>query len=206
LSGSLAVVLASWIAGCGGKSITVVLKTPSEATANRHSPARLYRVPSGSMEPTLSIGARVVVEEGPPKVGEIVVFHPPEGAEQAICGPTSHRVTPGSGSPCGQSMPNEDATVDFIKRIVAGPGDEIYVHAGHVYRKAAGAGTFTKENDSYTSPCQPASLPECNFPTPVKIPTGDWFMMGDNRGHSDDSRFWGAIPAAWIVGVVRRTG
>lgn len=102
-------------------------------------------------------------------------------------------------------MPNEDATVKFIKRIVAGPNDEIYVRAGHVYRKASGASTFTKENDSYASPCRPASLPECNFPTPIEIPAGRWFMLGDNRGHSDDSRFWGSIPAAWIVGVVRLT-
>jgi signal peptidase I len=157
------------------------------------------------MEPTLKIGARVVVEEGPPKVGEIVVFHPPEGAEQAICGPASHRVTPGSGPPCGQSAATEDAAVRFVKRIVAGPGDEIYVRGGHVYRRATGASTFTKESDSFTSPCQPTSLPECDFPTPVKIPAGGWFLMGDNRGHSDDSRFWGPIPAAWIVGVVRLT-
>jgi signal peptidase I len=44
---------------------------------------------------------------------------------------------------------------------------------------------------------------ECNFPTPIKIPTGDWFMLGDNRSESDDSRFWGPVPASWIVGVVR---
>jgi signal peptidase I len=163
----------------------------------------MYRVPSASMEPTLKIGARVVVEEGPPKVGEIVVFHPPEGAEQAICGPTAHRVTPGSGPPCGQSAPGEDTGVRFVKRIVAGPGDEIYVGGGHVYRKAAGASTFAKERDSFANPCRPVSLPECDFPTPIKIPAGDWFTMGDNRGHSDDSRFWGPIPAAWIVGVVR---
>jgi signal peptidase I len=155
------------------------------------------------MEPTLQIGARVVVEEGPLKVGEVVVFHPPEGAEQVLCGPTLHRVNLGSGQVCGQSAPNEDAAVRFVKRIVAGPGDELYVSAGHVYRKAAGASVFTKESDSFTSPCQPASLPECNLPTPIKIPAGDWFLMGDNRGHSDDSRFWGPIPAAWIVGVVR---
>ena len=42
--------------------------------------------------------------------------------------------------------------------------------------------------------------PECNFPTPIKIPAGHWFMMGDNRGESDDSRFWGPVPTGWIIG------
>ena len=54
-----------------------------------------YRIPSGSMEPTLSVGQRVLVDRigmsfSGPHVGEIVVFHPPEGAEQAQCGPTPH--------------------------------------------------------------------------------------------------------------------
>ena len=39
--------------------------------------------------------------------------------------------------------------------------------------------------------------------TPIKIPAGEWFMMGDNRGESDDSRFWGPVPTSWITGVVR---
>jgi signal peptidase I len=41
---------------------------------------------------------------------------------------------------------------------------------------------------------------ECNFLTPIKIPAGRWFMMGDNRGESDDSRFWGPVPTSWIIG------
>ena len=54
-----------------------------------------YRIPSGSMEPTLAIGQRVLVNRigmdfGEPHVGEIAVFHPPEGAEQEECGPTPH--------------------------------------------------------------------------------------------------------------------
>jgi signal peptidase I len=163
-----------------------------------------YRIPSGSMEPTLKVGQRVLVNRletdfGKPHVGEIAVFHPPEGAEQGICGPTPHTVKPGS-SACDQPVAKEDNNVNFIKRVVAGPGDELFIKEGHAFRKAAGTGTFVAEKDSYIAPCQPASLPECNFPLPIKIPPNHWFMMGDNRGHSDDSRFWGPVPISWIIG------
>lgn len=164
-----------------------------------------YRIPSGSMEPTLDVGQRVLVNRigmhfGGPRVGQITVFHPPKGAEQAVCGPSPHRVTPGSGAPCGQAVAEKDTKTNFIKRIVAGPGDEIYVKEGHAFRKAAGTSQFVEEKDSYIEPCSPGSLPECNFPTPIKVPHGYWFMMGDNRGHSDDSRFWGPVPTGWIIG------
>lgn len=35
----------------------------------------------------------------------------------------------------------------------------------------------------------------------MKTPVGHWFLMGDNRGESDDSRFWGPVPTAWIIGT-----
>jgi signal peptidase I len=160
-----------------------------------------YRIPSGSMEPTLAIGQRVLVDRigmdfSEPHVGEIAVFHPPEGAEQEECGPTPHAVKPG-GAACAAPVP-EKSSINFIKRIVAGPGDEIYIKEGHVFRKAAGASQFVGEKDSYIREC--GASPECNFPIPIKIPPGHWFMMGDNRGNSDDSRFWGPVPTGWIIG------
>jgi signal peptidase I len=162
------------------------------------STERVYRVPSGSMEPTLGIGARVIVSPGTPRVGGIVVFHPPEGAEQEECGPKAHVIRLG-GEACAESMPTP-STVRFIKRIVAGPGDEIYVRKGHVYRKAAGSSSFVREPDPYIRPC--GVSPECDFPTPIKISAEHWYMLGDNRGESGDSRFYGAVPASWIVGIV----
>jgi signal peptidase I len=160
-----------------------------------------YRIPSGSMEPTLDVGQRVLVDRisedlGKPHVGEIAVFHPPEGAEQQECGPTPHVVTTG-GQACAAPLPKKSSE-NFIKRVVAGPGDEIYVKEGHVYRKARGTSTFVREKDSYIRGCDGAA--ECEFPRPIKIPPGHWFMMGDNRGESDDSRFWGPVPTGWVIG------
>jgi signal peptidase I len=160
-----------------------------------------YRIPSGSMEPTLKIGQRVLVNRlgmdfGKPHVGEIAVFHPPEGATEGQCGSARTTITFG-GAACDQTYPRE-ASVNFIKRVVAGPGDTIYIRGGHVYRKAAGSNRFVREQDSYIRAC--GSVQECNFTTPITIPAGHWFMMGDNRGESDDSRFWGPVPTSWIIG------
>jgi signal peptidase I len=154
-----------------------------------------YKIPSRSMEPTLEVGQRVLVDRvgmhfGEPKIGEIMVFHPPKDAEQQVCGPAPHMVTPG-GAACDAPEP-EEASVNFIKRVVAGPGDTLYIKEGHAYVNGK------REKDSYITPCGSSS--ECNFPTPIKIPAGHWFMMGDNRGESDDSRFWGPIPTSWIIG------
>ena len=160
-----------------------------------------YRIPSGSMEPTLTIGQRVLVDRigthfSKPHIGEIAVFHPPKEAEKQVCGPTPHTVKYG-GAACSEPEPVE-SSVNFIKRVVAGPGDEIYIKEGHAYLKAPGKSMFVREHDPYIREC--GSSPECNFPTPIKIPAGHWFMMGDNRGESDDSRFWGPVPEGWIIG------
>jgi signal peptidase I len=160
-----------------------------------------YKIPTGSMEPTLAVGQRVLVDRigmhfGGPGVGSIVVFHPPKGAEDGVCGARVEMLRAG-GVACSRTG-TMDAATNFIKRIVAGPGDQLYVEGGHVFRKARGTSSFVREKDPYIKPCGEAS--ECDLPTPITVPAGEWFMMGDNRGDSEDSRFWGFVPTSWIVG------
>jgi signal peptidase I len=153
-----------------------------------------YRIPSPSMEPTLAIGQRVLTNRliNHPSVGDIVVFHPPHGADPPIPACGNPKQGAGQSQACDQPTQQESSQT-FIKRVVAGPGDTIYIENGHVFRNGV------REKDSYIYPCGPD--PSCNFRTAIKIPPGDYFMMGDNRGASDDSRFWGPVPDKWIIGV-----
>jgi signal peptidase I len=157
-----------------------------------------YRIPSPSMVPTLDVGQRVLTNRliDHPSVGDIVVFHPPKGADPQppVCGDAMQ----GSGhqQPCDVPT-SEESGQTFIKRVVAGPGDRITISDGHVIRNGV------REKDSYIAPC--GNDPSCNFQKPIVIPPGDYFMMGDNRGSSDDSRFWGPVPDKWVIGVAFAT-
>ncbi len=156
-----------------------------------------YKIPSESMVPTLQVGERVLVNRvgarfGTPSVGDIVVFHPPTGAESSAGSQCGERVR--SGAPCAKSTPAK-AKVNFIKRVVGEPGDTIAVREGHVIRN----GKLTDE-PFISDTCQNEEGTGCTLPTPITIPPGHYFMMGDNRGQSDDSRFWGPIPESWIIG------
>jgi len=153
-----------------------------------------YQIPSESMEPTLDVGQRVLVNRflynfSDPSIGDIVVFHPPAGAD--------------NGSPeCGiRRKPDEacpkptaaESSQNFIKRIVAGPGDKLSIKDGHPVVNG-----IEKTDESYIIPC--GSAEACNLPQTITIPPDHYFMMGDNRGASDDSRFWGPVPRDWIIG------
>jgi signal peptidase I len=155
-----------------------------------------YRIPSGSMLPTLRIGQRVLVDRlgndfFAPVVGDIVVFHPPAGAENQICG--AHHYP--SGEVCPLPTPQEASNTNYIKRVVAGPGDTIAIHDGHVFLN----GKRQKESFASFDGCN-STISDCNYPKPLKVPAGYYFMMGDNRDQSDDSRFWGPVPRSWIIG------
>lgn len=154
-----------------------------------------YQIPSQSMEPTLDVGQRVLVNRflyhfTDPSPGDIVVFHPPAGADHETeneCG-VFHPPT----EACPKPTPQESSQ-NFIKRIVAGPGDTLSVKDGHPVVNGV-----EKSDESYIRPCGGGT--SCNLPKTITIPPGDYFMMGDNRGESDDSRFWGPVPRSWIIG------
>jgi signal peptidase I len=153
-----------------------------------------YRIPSPSMVPTLAVGQRVLANRliSHPSIGDIVVFHPPRGADpsEPVCGSGDQ----GQGHLQACDVPTAgESSQTFIKRVVAGPGDRISIVNGHVIRNGI------REKDSYIEPCGAGS--SCNFPKPIVIPPDHYFMMGDNRGVSDDSRFWGPVPNQSIIGV-----
>jgi signal peptidase I len=152
-----------------------------------------FQIPSGSMIPTLEINQRVLVNRtsyhfGDPSIGDIVVFHPPLGADGPgpECG-----VQHSPEQPCPAPV-DEKSDTNFIKRIVAGPGDTLSIQDGHPVVNGEVA------NEDYVRPCRSGG--DCNLPEEITIPPGHYFMMGDNRGASDDSRFWGPVPENWILG------
>ena len=149
-----------------------------------------FEIPSGSMLPTLGINQRVLVDRvslGEPGIGDIVVFNPPKGAERGRECEVQH--------PSDQVCPKATEAVsdtNFIKRIVAGPGDRLSIKDGHPVVNGVEA------QEDFIRPCKGGG--GCNFPEEIVIPPDHYFMMGDNRGASDDSRFWGPISGNQIIG------
>jgi signal peptidase I len=159
-----------------------------------------YKIPSASMEPTLLTHDRVLVNRfskrilgHEPKVGDIVVFHPPRGADgdaAPICGNGAQGG--GTPTPCSRPTP-EKSSQSFVKRVVAVGGDAIAIEDGHVLRNGKRA------DEPFAAPCDGSSEP-CDFPRSIVVPAGHVFLMGDNRGNSEDSRFWGPVPLDWVIG------
>jgi signal peptidase I len=150
-----------------------------------------FRIPSESMVPTLEIGQRVLVDRvsyrfGDPDRGDIVVFKPPAGADSESCG-----VERASDQPCPRETPERSDT-NFIKRVVGVPGDRLKVIEGSVYING-------KRQDESFARLDP-ECGTCNLPRAITIPDDHYFMMGDNRGASEDSRVWGPVPKKWIIG------
>ena len=154
-----------------------------------------YRIPSSSMEPTLHCAAspaapgcetrfsdrvlanRVILHFRDPRRGEIVVFKTPPAAE-ARCG----------------------AGGTFVKRLIGLPGEtiEVRLHRGNGYVYING-----KElKEPYIRPERRDTGPELK---PTKIAPGNYFMMGDNRAQSCDSRVWGTVPHENLIGTVFAT-
>lgn len=145
-----------------------------------------FKIPSGSMLPTLQIGDHLLVNKfiygvrmpftgttlipfKEPKRGDIIVFRYPK-----------------------------DRSTDYIKRVIGLPGDEVSIRDKRVFINGE------KLDDPYghfsTPNIMPGSItPKDNF-GPVKVPEGKYFVMGDNRDNSLDSRFWGFVDDTDILG------
>ena len=152
-----------------------------------------FYIPSESMDPTLKVGDRVLVEKvlKHPHRGWIVVFTNP------VPGLEPHRNWWGAfwhwlGEGFGVSTPTNE---DFIKRVIGLPGETVECRHGHVYidgRKLSEPylKSSIKAHGRDTRPCGP-----------FHVPKGDVFVMGDNRPDSNDSRYGlGPIPIKDIVG------
>ena len=146
-------------------------------------------IPSGSMENTLLVGdhlimSRVGYDAGipftnihiplwrDPKRLQIVIFRPPYG------------------------KPDQP---DLIKRVIGLPGDKIEIHNGSVWINGA------KLQENYTTgltelPSHYELLPPFQG-APLTVPQNQYFVMGDNRGNSYDSRYWGCVPRSAILGT-----
>ena len=141
-----------------------------------------FYIPSGSMLPTLQIGDRIIVNKlsyrfHDPRRGDIVVFSRPPLEDQEYA--------------------------DLVKRVVGLPGETISSRGGHIYidGKELNQPWLPKGPDSYSGPLPGGDPhPQFDLPGPVKIPAGEYYVMGDNRTNSEDSRFFGPIPKSLIVG------
>jgi signal peptidase I len=161
-----------------------------------------FRIPSESMVPTLSKGQRVLVSRvnyhlSEPDRGDIVVFKPPVGADTnpGNCGVPDFSPTE-MDRPCPRSI-EEKSKQNFIKRVVALPGDRLKVERGRVYidGKLQEEPYIEREKT-----CENNLDSICNLSTEITIPPDQFFMMGDNRGYSADSRYWGPVPREQLIG------
>ena len=157
-----------------------------------------YRIPSGSMLPTLHINQRILVDRignnfSSPQIGNIYVFHPPKNYAGGCADSNEGENAAGqdNAKPCGVAQVQESSQT-FVKRVVALPGDRLSIRNGDVILNGK------REKAPYIAPCGDAG--SCNFRGTITIPPNEYYMMGDNRGESDDSRFWGPVRKSWIIG------
>lgn len=146
-------------------------------------------IPSSSMEPNLQIGDNLIIEKlsyrfSEPKRGDIVVFYPPHHAlDPTLWGKFTRMI----------GFFSKDEA--YIKRIIALPGDKVYVVPeigvyvnGHLL------------NEPYQKEIFRGLCIDGMYCGPLVVPKGKYYMMGDNRNDSTDSRYWGLLPKERMVG------
>jgi signal peptidase I len=139
-----------------------------------------FWIPSSSMVPTLSVHDRVVVQKAfftwhDVRDGDIVVFSRP---------PLDN---------CGG--PQEG---DLVKRVIALPGQTIYSSGNSIYLNGRLlAEPYLPRYDPLGPP-----IPDASSQHPYRVPPGEFYVLGDNRAVSCDSRYWGPVKGSTIVGKV----
>jgi signal peptidase I len=158
--------------------------------------AKPYRIPSASMEPTLhcarpgsgclaSSSDRVLVNRlaydfSSPQRGQIVVFTAPVGANS--CEPGYAGMT-------------------FVKRLIGLPGETVREdNLGFIWIRKPGARAWMKLSEPYLSPR--TRLADSSDAGTWRVPKGEYFLLGDNRPDSCDSRTWGAVKRSSLIGPV----
>jgi signal peptidase I len=144
---------------------------------------RAFVIPSGGMEDTLLIGDRVltrVFPHVPPARGDIVIFHYPVDRRQT-----------------------------FVKRVIGLSGDRIRIASGTVYRNGADLAepyathkfvSLSRHSENFPSDPLAAGLRNHVRNGEVFVPVGKYFVLGDNRENSLDSRYWGFLDPSDIIG------
>lgn len=151
-------------------------------------------IPSGSMIPTLVEKDRVFVEKmtrvyRPLQRGDVIVFYPPDVVLKNNPVAVFTRLT---GIFCKD--------IAYIKRIIGMPGDTLQIRENEdgtfdLYINGARLNEpYINSNKGWTKCSETVN---CG---PIKIPEGEFFMMGDNRGNSQDSRYWGTLKKSRIIG------
>jgi signal peptidase I len=141
---------------------------------------QIFWIPSSSMVPTLGVYDRIVVQKAfftwrDVREGDIVVFSHP---------PLDH---------CGG--PQEG---DLVKRVIALPGQTIYSSGNSIYVNGRLlAEPYLPHDDPLGPP-----VPDASSQHPYRVPPGEFYMLGDNRADSCDSRYWGPVMGSSIVGKV----
>ncbi len=158
-----------------------------------------YKIPSGSMEPTLLIGDHIIVNKlgyGLRMPDSVFGFTP--FSDEIPYGKYLFQLEPVHRGDVVVFVFPEDRTKDFIKRVIGIPGDTVEIKGGILYLNGARVPDPHAHFDKPSDERQPGS--QADYMAPLKLASNQYFMMGDNRDHSYDSRFWGPITRDAIEG------